>query len=69
MRIAALITLAVAVPFGVFAVWGLYTKAGRTRFDEMDGLYPLGAGVLSGLLFVAALVMWIVSRFAGSRGG
>ena len=63
MRIAVYIMLAGSIPLGAFAAWGLWTKAGRSRFDEMDGLYPLGAGVLSVILSVAAAITWVVSRW------
>jgi len=46
------IWLAFAVGLGTFSYWGLFTEAGRSAFDEMDGLYPFYAG---GLAIVAAL--------------
>ncbi|WP_207539476.1 hypothetical protein [Sabulicella rubraurantiaca] len=63
MRVVVALLLFFAVTLGVFAWWGLYTVAGRTRYDEMDGLYPLGAGLLAGfLVLVACGVGWLAVR-------
>lgn len=62
MRTATCILLALAVPLMIFAVWGMFTAAGRSRFDEMDGIYPLVAGVLGGLLLVSGGVTWFFIR-------
>jgi len=47
-----------------FAAWGLYTPAGRTRFDEMDGIYPYLSGFVGWGLIAAAICMlvWIKIR-------
>jgi hypothetical protein len=53
---------------GTFAFWGQYTVAGRTQYDEMDGLYPLGAGLPAGLMVIAALgVAWLARRQQAPR--
>lgn len=56
-----------AVPLGIFAWWGQYTPAGRRAFDEMDGLYPLAAGVLTLLLTGAAALVGIWARRQAGR--
>jgi hypothetical protein len=48
----------------VFAWWGTQTPAGRSKYDEMDGLYPMGAGVLAILLLMVAIVLWLIARKA-----
>lgn len=62
MRAAVLLCLAVAAALTAFAFWGLETQAGRTAYDEMDGLYPLGAAMLAGLLTGGALVLNFLGR-------
>ena len=44
-----------------FGVWGTYTKAGRTRYDEMDGMYPGASLCLGILLLLVAAVLWILT--------
>lgn len=63
MRVVVALLLLSAAALGAFAWWGQYTVAGRTRYDEMDGLYPLGAGLLAGfLVLVAAGIGWLEAR-------
>lgn len=45
-----------------FAAWGLYTSAGRTRFDEMDGIYPYLSGLLGWLLIAVAVVACVLTK-------
>ena len=55
MVIAVLVVLGL---LGVaFGVWGLYTDAGRARFDEMDGLIPFFGGVAGAILIIAGAVI------------
>ncbi|HPG04902.1 MAG: hypothetical protein KF904_18535 [Rhodoblastus sp.] len=55
------ILIAVLVVLGLlglaFGVWGLFTDAGRARFDEMDGLIPFFGGVAGAILIIAAAVI------------
>ncbi|HLL89563.1 MAG TPA: hypothetical protein VK324_09685 [Tepidisphaeraceae bacterium] len=68
MKLLALILTLLAVPLGVFGWWGTSTAAGRAKYDEMDGLYPLRAGVLAIGLVVAAAVLFVVAgRHAKGR--
>jgi hypothetical protein len=62
MRLLALILAIVALPLGIFAWWGTSTAKGRAKYDEMDGLYPMGAGVLAGVLIVAAILLALIAR-------
>ena len=44
-----------------FGAWGRFTKAGRARYDEMDGMYP-GASLCLGIfLLLVAAVLWILA--------
>lgn len=45
-----------------FAAWGLYTPMGRTRFDEMDGIYPYLGGFLGWGLIAVAVVVHVFVR-------
>ncbi|MCC0001141.1 MAG: hypothetical protein H6870_19550 [Methylobacteriaceae bacterium] len=55
------ILIAVLVVLGLlglaFGVWGLFTDAGRARFDEMDGLIPFFGGVAGAILIIAGAVI------------
>ena len=62
MRVLVHLCLAIAAGLAAFAYWGMWTVAGRTAYDEMDGLYPLGASILAGLLVVIALALHLFSR-------
>ena len=60
MKIVALVLVVLSVPLAVFSYWGTSTAAGRAKYDEMDGLYPVGAGLVAALLIVAAVALGIV---------
>ena len=55
------ILIAVLVVLGLlglaFGARGLFTDAGRARFDEMDGLIPFFGGVAGAILIIAAAVI------------
>ena len=52
------IVIAILVVLGLLGmalgVWGLFTDAGRARFDEMDGLIPFFGGVAGATLIIVA---------------
>lgn len=55
-------TLAIILVFAgltglAFGYWRLNTPAGRTRFDEMVGLYPHFGGVAGGIPVLVAFVL------------
>lgn len=60
MRIVACLALLASLALGAFAWWGTSTATGRARFDEMDGIYPLGAGLLAALLIVLAVFLGLM---------
>jgi len=62
MKLAALLLLIAAAVLGAFSIWGLFTKAGQHRYDEMDALYPALAGIVAGVFAVTALVLWFFSK-------
>lgn len=62
MRQLSYVFLCVALLLAGFAYWGIFTSAGRTRFDEMDGIYPWLAGAASLLLFLSALIIWVIAK-------
>nr|WP_314074188.1 hypothetical protein [uncultured Roseococcus sp.] len=64
MRRTASICLFLAAALGAFAWWGLLTTEGSRRFDEMDGMIPFAAGVLSALLALGGVIAW---AFSGMR--
>lgn len=64
-RVIVMLLIAIAAALIAFAWWGQYAAAGRRAFDEMDGLYPVAAGVLGVLLAVAAA---LAGRWAARAG-
>ncbi|MBL8698516.1 MAG: hypothetical protein JNK67_09090 [Alphaproteobacteria bacterium] len=52
---------AAAIGLAAFSWWGLFTVAGNRRFDEMDGLYPAGAGLLAAALLFASAVLVLLA--------
>jgi hypothetical protein len=62
MRRASWICLVLAALLAGFAWWGLRTEGGQRSFDEMDGMIPFAAGVLSALLTICAAITWGMSR-------
>jgi len=60
MRTVACLALLASLALGSFAWWGTSTAAGRARFDEMDGIYPLGAGLLAALLIMLAFILGLI---------
>jgi hypothetical protein len=68
MRFTAALLLLISIALGAFAWWGQYTVEGRTQYDEMDGLYPFGAGLLAAILVVVALgFAWLAVRQRARR--
>jgi hypothetical protein len=54
--------LLLAAAGAAFARWGIHTRAGRARFDEMDGILPVAVGIVAALLALAAVaVRWLRS--------
>jgi heme/copper-type cytochrome/quinol oxidase subunit 2 len=68
MKLVALVLVVLAVPLGAFAYWGVATKAGQRRFDEMDGIYPTLAGLVAAILLVLGALVWGVTHWMRSRG-
>jgi hypothetical protein len=53
--VVAIVLAAIGLGLGVFAWWGINTRAGNRAFDEMAGMIPFFAGVAGGVLVVIAL--------------
>ncbi len=62
MKHLALIPILLAIPLAVFGWWGTFTATGHMAYDEMDGLYPAGAGVLAIILVIASAAASLVAR-------
>jgi hypothetical protein len=68
LRLTAALLFAIAAALSAFAWWGQYTVEGRTQYDEMDGLYPFGAGLLGGFLVILASgLVWLDARQLARR--
>ena len=68
VRLVSGFLLLVAIALGGFSWWGTSTATGRARYDEMDGLYPVGAGLLASICVTLALVLaWLAVLRARRR--
>jgi hypothetical protein len=63
MKILFVILFIAASMLASFGYWGSYTKTGRLQYDEMAGMIPEFALMLSFLLFGIAAVLAIVLLF------
>jgi len=45
-----------------FAYWDLATPAGRSAYEEMAGIIPVGAALAGGILVLAAAAIWAWRR-------
>ncbi|MCD6067988.1 MAG: hypothetical protein K0S33_2814 [Bacteroidetes bacterium] len=63
MKILTILLYVVAIFLGSFGYWGVFTKAGRKEYDEMNGFYPgfalLGAAVLLLVAFILTIVIFV----------
>ena len=53
-----LVLLVLAVLLAAFSYWGIFTRTGAARFEEMAGMIPFFAGIAAGVLLVIAAVLW-----------
>ena len=65
MKTVAIVLSLLGIVGLAFGAWGLYTPEGRSRYDEMDGLYPLFSGVAGGILISIAIVLAIIINIRG----
>ena len=63
MRTFALALLLLALGLAGFGAWGTGTAAGRAAYDEMAGVVPLLAGIVSPVPALLALLV----RYASCR--
>jgi hypothetical protein len=45
-----------------FGSWGVFTAQGRSQYDEMAGIIPVGALAAGGLLLISAALFAILKR-------
>jgi len=50
----------VAAGLGAFGYWGLFTYYERKEFDEMAGIYPGIALLISVILFLICLILSVI---------
>ena len=67
MSFPALLLLLVACGLAGFGWWGVYTPAGRQRFDEMAGMIPLAA-LWGGVVLGVVAVIWLCIAGMRTRG-
>jgi heme/copper-type cytochrome/quinol oxidase subunit 2 len=67
MRTTALVFLTAAVLTGAFGYWGTYTKAGRIQYDEMAGMIPWFALVVSILFFIVSVSLFAAIFFKSRK--
>lgn len=64
MRITAIACFAASILLLVFGVWGIFSTPGQHAFDEMAGIVPFAAVLLSPVLAIVALTAWWFARRA-----
>ena len=57
-----MICLVLGLALAAFAYWGMETSGGRSAYDEMDGLYPLCAAALAGVLLLTPAALLLSRR-------
>ena len=62
LSISASVLLLPAAALLAFGYWGFFTRAGNTRFDEMDGMIPYFA-LVAGLVLVCVSLALRVGSF------
>jgi hypothetical protein len=60
MRPISVLLLLAAVPMIAFGYWGVYTYAGRQKYDEMAGILPSAALDLGIFLLLIVLIITLV---------
>ena len=60
--VLAAVLFAAAIVLASFSYWGINTAAGRQAFDEMAGIIPYSAGLLSVILAALASLSWWLGR-------
>ena len=61
MTTFAMVLTVIGVAALAFGAWGKFSKAGRTRFDEMAGMIPEGSLYSGAVLLLVAAVLWILA--------
>jgi len=64
MKLAAAIFAVLGIALAIYGWWGIFTKAGQRKYDEMDGFYPffIGLGGLASILIAVILIIIAVWR-------
>ncbi|HYH82642.1 MAG TPA: hypothetical protein VEX86_22815 [Longimicrobium sp.] len=73
MKISVALLAIIGAALAAFGWWGVYTRAGMRRYDEMDGIIPAAAYYFGLLLLALAVVValfawWRASRRAAAAG-
>jgi len=64
MRMTSILCFAASTFLLVFGMWGIFSTSGQRAFDEMAGIVPFAAVLLSPILAIVALVAWWFARRA-----
>ena len=64
MRITSIACFAASILLLVFGAWGIFSTSGQHAFDEMAGIVPFAAVLLSPILAIVALIAWWLPRRA-----
>jgi heme/copper-type cytochrome/quinol oxidase subunit 2 len=63
MKNLAFLLIVFSALIGAFGYWGTYTKAGRQTYDEMAGMIPFFALLLSAIFLSVAVLLFVFSWF------
>lgn len=67
MKTISIIILILSLAFGLFGCWGMFTQAGMKEYTEMAGLLPYFALLAGIILFIAFLILLLVSTIIKKR--
>lgn len=67
MKLTAIILAVIGLLLSAYGWWGMFTKAGQKRYDEMDGFYPFFIVLAGAGAIVIAIVLFIIAAWGGWR--
>lgn len=60
MKLFAIFFYLLALCLGSFGYWGIFTTAGRQKYDEIAGLIPGIALLIAAVLLLVAIILSVI---------